>query len=899
MNPTHTQILPVLRPTCIAVLALLSQATAQAQLTDAAKAEKAEDKEQLQTVVITGSRIRGTVPVGAVVNAVTREDIETSGATTTAQLVQQLPQVFNLGVSENSRGQTGGSQNITYGSAINLRGIGPFATLVLINGHRSVGQGTVAAAVDPSILPSLALERVEIVADGASALYGSDAIAGVANLIMRRNERGAQAYARFGFGDSYHERQVGGLWGNKWSGGQATITFENTLRSALNGRDRDFFTGDLTSRGGGDFRATQCSPGNIVIAGVTYPIPAGGVTQANAASLVPGAANKCDNIRYADLMPRQERNSLAFTFNQKLSDTVSIYADGLASRREYEIRPQATASTLNVPATNPFYVRPPGAPAGTSETVAYSFANELPQNTNRGKSTTLQGTVGVDVKVFGDWTAGAMLTRGDNRDINRNTRGLNNAAVGPALADTNPATALNVFGGKNNPATLEAISNQVDFAPGDTTFDNVVLKADGSLFELPGGKLRAAVGLEWQQVKSVGGQTRGPATNPTKFEVELNRTVKSAYAELLVPLVGERNELPGVRRLALSLAARTDRYSDVGSTSNPKIGVTWEPVKDFSLRGSYGESFRAPGLTQVTPFTNGGRGGLFVQNYSDPTNGGALRVGVALSGPNPGLTPETSKTRTLGLDWQPVSGTKLSLTWFDIAYNNQVVSYLSDLTILNREASFAGTPVIQRNPSAATVAQIIATYPLSAGVLPTTWTLFADGRNYNLGRSQTNGVDFQATSRLSTQRMGDFLLGLNGTVLTKYKVAQTPAGAMVDQLNNIYNPLKFKARAMLGWAMGPWQTNVTLTHLNAYNNNLTTPVQKVSASNTIDARVAYAFESDGLLKDATVAIGAVNLFDKKPPFVNVAQSPNGGGGFDPTLTSPIGRIISISLDKRF
>ncbi|RZL28388.1 MAG: TonB-dependent receptor, partial [Rubrivivax sp.] len=348
-----------------------------------------------------------------------------------------------------------------------------------------------------------------------------------------------------------------------------------------------------------------------------------------------------------------------------------------------------------------------------------------------------------------------------------------------------------------------------------------------------------------------------------------------------------------------SLAARTDRYSDVGNTSNPKIGVTWEPVKDLSLRGSYGESFRAPGLVQIRGFTNGGKGGLFVQNYSDPTNGGALRVGVALSGANLSLTPETSKTKTLGIDWQPAPGSKLSLTWFDISYDNQVVSYLSDLTVLNREAAFAGTPIIQRNPSAATVAQLMATYPLSAGVLPSTWTLFVDGRNYNLGRSKTKGYDFQGVTRISTHGMGEFLLGLNGTVFTKYMVAQTPAGAMVDQLNTIYNPLKFKARASLGWGLGQVQANVSVNHLNSYDNNLTTPVQKVAANTTVDARVAYAFESTGLLKDTTVALGAVNLFDKKPSFVNVQQSINGGGGFDPTLSSPVGRIISVSLDKRF
>lgn len=895
-----------LTPVSAAALLLMAHSAVLAQNANAsanAEAAAASDGDQkLETVVITGSRIRGIAPVGAVVNSLTRENIETSGATTTAQLVQQLPQVFNLGVSENSRGQPGGSTNITYGASINLRGIGPYATLVLVNGHRVVGQGTTGSAVDPSILPTLALDRVEIVADGASALYGSDAIAGVANLIMRRNEKGVQAYARFGVGDAFHERQLGGLAGLRWDGGNATFTYEKTHRSALNGRDRDFFKGDLTSQGGGDFRSTQCSPGNIVISGVTYPIPASGITAANAASLVAGAPNKCDNFKVGDLLPEQHRDSFAMTAEQKFG-AYRLFADVIASKREYSIRPSAFTANLTVPSTNPFYVRPPTAPAGTSETVTFSFINDVPLNTATGKSKTLEATVGLEVPLWGDWRGSGLVTRGENRDISTSYGGVVNPALAAALADKNPATALNVFGGPNNPTTIKNVFNGISFAPGHVTFDNLAFKADGAVMTLPGGKMRMALGLEGQDITTVGGQTSGTFANPTTGEVTLKRRVKSAYGELVVPIVGASNAMPGIRSLSLSLAARKDHYSDVGSTSNPKLGMTWQPVDSLSLRGSYGESFRAPVLTQIRGFTNGGRGGLFVQNYSDPTINGALRVGVALSAANYDLKPESAKTKTLGFDWKPAigTGTKLSATWFDINYDNQIVGALADLTILNRESTFAGTPIIQRNPSPELVAQLLATYPV-AGVPPATWTLFVDGRQFNVGRSKTQGFDFEASTRFNDTKLGDFLVGVNGTVFTKHQMAQTPAGALTDQLNTIYNPMKFKSRFMANWAYGAFQTNLTFAYINGYKNNLANPVQNVASIVTTDLRVAYAFETDGpmgLLKDATVAIGAINLFNKKPPFVNVAQSPNGGGGFDPTLTSPVGRVVSISLDKRF
>lgn len=889
----------------LTAFALPAAAQQQAAAPASAPQGKADGKpeEKIEQITITGSRIRGIAPIGSAVVGVDRNSIESANVASTAQMLQQVPQVFNLGVSENSRGQAGGSGNITYGSAINLRGIGPFATLVLVNGHRVVGQGTTAAAVDPSIIPMLMLERVEIVPDGASAIYGSDAVAGVANLILRRHEKTVQGFARIGRADSYAERQVGALWATRWAGGgQATIGFEHSYRDALSGRDRDFFAGDLRAQGGGDFRGSQCSPGNIVISGTNYAIPAGGVTPANAASLTAGTQNRCDNLKLQDLVPRQERNGLGFTFNHELPGGVSLYADGFATERRYRYRPAPLTANLTVPQANPFYVRPPGAPAGTSETVTYSFVNDLPPNTANGFSRTYEATAGVDYALSPEWKAGALLTWGYNDDLAVSLGGLNNGAIAAALADTNPATALNVFGsGPNNPATLARIANTVSYAPGTTNFQNLLLKADGPLLTLPGGPVRMALGYERQNIKTIGGQTTGPATNPTTGSVKLERHVDSGYLEVAVPLVGRAQAMTAVQRLDFTAAVRHDRYSDVGSTTNPKFGLTWQPVDSLQLRTSYGESFRAPGLTQLRGFTNGGRGGLFVQNYSDPTLNGALRVGVALSAANLELKPETAKTKSFGIDWQPARGTKVSLNFFDITYDNQITSYLSDLSVLNREAAFAGTNVIQRNPSPALQAQLLAQYPIS-GVPPANWTLFVDGRNFNLAKSVSRGFDFEASTKISTERWGLFGLGASGTVFTKYEVALTPASAPSDQLNTIYNPMKFKARLNASWSYGPAYTSLYLNHINAYDNNLANPVQKVRAADTLDLRVALSLEDLGsadLLKDTTLAIGVQNLADRKPPFVNVAQSVNGGGGFDPTQTSPIGRLISLSLDKRF
>src|SRR6185503_1435811 len=226
-------------------MALLAAAATAAPVTSFAQDQSAAPATpaatDLDEIIVTGSRIRGSEPVGSSVTSLSRENIDLAAPLTTASLLQKLPQVFNIGVSENSRGQAGGSGNITYATSVNLRGLGPFSTLTLLDSHRAVPQGTTGFAVDPSIVPTLALERVEVVADGASAIYGSDAIAGVVNLIPRRTFEGVEVSLRGANADEYDERQIGAIGGFGWTSGHVMLALESSEHSNLNGTDREFF----------------------------------------------------------------------------------------------------------------------------------------------------------------------------------------------------------------------------------------------------------------------------------------------------------------------------------------------------------------------------------------------------------------------------------------------------------------------------------------------------------------------------------------------------------------------------------------------------------------------------------------------------------------------------------
>jgi iron complex outermembrane receptor protein len=850
----------------------------------------------LDEIIVTGSRIRGSQPVGSSVTELSRENIEMAAPLTTAALLQKLPQVFNIGVSENSRGQAGGSGNITYATSVNLRGLGPYSTLTLLDSHRAVPQGTTGFAVDPSSIPTLALERVEVVADGASAIYGSDAVAGVVNLIPRRNFEGVEVSLRGGQGDEYDEHQVGAIGGFGWSSGHMMLALENSYHSNLNGTDRDYFRGDLTARGGRDFRVAQCNPGNIVIAGVSYAIPSGGVTPATAGQLVPGTTNRCDNAQYQDLLPEQKRNSAMLTFDQQLDENFALFADAFWTRREFKNQVGNQAAALTVRNVNPFFTRPNGTTV-TSETVNYSFGSQLPSNDTEGFSEAYQGTLGVRVNMGNDWEGELLYSYGHDEERSTSQYGIDNAALAAALARTDPATALNPFStAPNTDAALNNLATQLFIAPGDTHFQGWELKADGPIAHLPGGAMRLAVGYEGQVLTSKSGLINGTWATPVyAITPRVKREVNSAYAELLIPFFGDENARAGLRELTLDLAVRYDDYSDLedGSTINPKYGINWAPIDSLKFRGTYGESFRAPTFGQIY----GNSSALYVQNYSDPTRGGAITQGITLSGGNLQLEPETAQSYTFGVDYAPLDELRFGLTYFHIDYEKQITSYLSDLTILNRESQFAGTGIIVRNPDPAFVAALVASKPIR-GVLPNPVTLYVDGRTNNLGTTIAAGFDFNVDYRLDAGAAGQFGIGLMATYFTDYDVAITPAADRVDQLNTIYNPLEFKARADLSWRRGGFTGGMFVTYYGAYDNNLANPVQTVDSKTTIDLNLAYTFKS-GFAEDLTIGIDALNLLDEDPPFVNIAQSPNGGGGFDPTLNHPVGRIIGLSLRKKW
>jgi iron complex outermembrane receptor protein len=876
----------------IAALGLAFPAIAQESM--GAQPVAANESGEGGDIVVTGSRLSSDAPTGSALISVGRADIERSNAITTSQLFLNLPLVNNLGVTQNSRQGNGGSANYTYSQGLNIHGVGPYATLMLIDGERVVPQGAYGLIVsDTSLVPTIALERLEVVPDGASAVYGSDAIAGVANLILRRRFTGLEVSASYGGADSYNQYQASAIYGHAWGSGRATLTYAYSGNSALKAIDRPDLRSDLRGRGGSDFRATQCNPGNILVGGVNYAIPAGGVTPGTASALPPGTSSRCDNFLGSYLIPDIERHNVVATLDQEVTSGLSLKATGLYARRRVLMRTGIPTTTLSVPATNAYFVRPAGTTG--AETIGYAFNELSDAPAGEGLAEVFQGTVGASLKLPQQWKASLDFTYGGSNDRFLQTHLVNNAALAAALASGNPATAFNPYGAPNSPAVLAAIGNGQSSYIGRGRQSIIDFSLTGDLIALPGGPVSIALGYQRQyneqRAFNLAGSTATPIRN---IQVDSSRHVDSAYAEMLLPLIGADAGIPLVNKITIDAAVRYDRYSDVGSTTNPKVGLDWEVVQGLRLHGSYSTSFRAPSLYHAH-----GNGNSFVTSLSDPLLGGASVLALETVGGN-ATRPETARTYSFGFDLKPaaISGLSAQLSYFNIRYDNVIAALSNNAQLLN-QSYYANLNIITRNPTQAQVAALLAAFPLVSGTVPANVPVIIDTRARNLGSVHTSGLDYAINYQRSIGTIGDVTVGSSGTWFLNYTSAAAPGAPFTDLLGTILNPARYQLRGYVGWRLSGIDALATLNNTDSYLNNLARPAQKVKSYTTLDLHVGYDLSKIVSLSKLRIGVDVTNLFDRKPPFVNIGPSTTTEGGYDGTQANPIGRIVAVTLGAKF
>lgn len=906
---------------------LLTATTALAQETPATAADPVQDLEAI--VVTTGTQIRGVAPVGAPVISVDTGAIRKSGLGSNIEVLRSVPAIANIGNDQRNHGA-----NIGRGSSINLRGIGEVATLILIDGHRAAPSGHAGQFIDAGTVPTVAVGGIEVLSDGASAIYGSDAIAGVVNFILKRNYNGGEVFGRYGAADGYFNWRAGAAVGRKWDGGSLSFAYEKMRQGELRTSERPKLypgqgTGVTLFQGSGAVPtglSNFTTRGNIRVGATYYAVNADGV------SVTPNAQNV--QAVEAGVLPAQFQDMFLLVGNQRITPGAELYGQALYSNRHYRIKnTQGVNLTLTVPSTNPYFIPVPGATV--SETVLVQEPiNSLQQG---GRQSNWQVVLGGRAELPYGWQADLSVNEtgsylwgptsgGNGTVINSCAMGLSTVGcIGTgAINQTTRALAFNPFG-PNSPTLLNSILTDGGGTRARYVIRDHVAKLDGPLFALPAGQVRVALGYERQihdydflQLSGAGAPTVG---NPPQIgayrtsPVASSMHVDSGFVEAVIPLFGDANAAPGVRRLDLSAAVRYDKYSRLSEgTTNPKFGFTWEPTDDLVFRGSYGTSFRYSMTGSLYLRT---RTANIIPAYRDFRSATGSTVALQIGGGNPALLPEEARTITFGGRYQPkfLRGFSADLTYFNIKYENIIGSpnpggVGSALT----ETLYA--PYLMRRPAASDVAgnaaftnmingHLNSGFLNGAPVNPATVNLFVNGDDANIGTLKTDGIDF-IFSYDWTMGGNDLTVGLLGTYYLNFKRSLVPGAAITSQLGRTGFPQRYRARGNLGLSRGGFSANAFLNYTPGYFNTNVTPIARVKHYATVDLALAYDLgdrPGAALLRNIRFGLSVQDLFDADPPYAFSTSAPAGGVTltqvYDSNGASPVGRMVSFEIRKRF
>lgn len=871
------------------------------------------DATDISEVLVTGSLLRGAGETPSPVTVISRAEIDARGAATAADVLTTLPQSYAGSATPGTLLALNDAQgsNSSLSTGVNLRGLGEDSTLVLINGRRIAGTGSRGEFADLSTIPGAALERVDVLLDGASAIYGSDAVGGVVNVILKRKFDGHESRVRVAAAQGGAEDVLAShLFGKGWSSGSALLSYEYQHSNALNSADRPYTaTGDLRPWGGLDYRNIYGVPANIArfdpglgayVSAYAIRPGADGIAR-SPADFSAGQANLYNRREGMDLIPEQERQTVYARARQAFGDHVEISGDVRFSERNYDYASISAGGLYTVTNANPWFVSPNGS---TSHLIAYDFGREIGPTKRTGRSRSFATTLGADINLTPDWSLDLYGSWAEEASFGAQENQINTTFLNEALGSIadNPLTSyspardgyLNLFGSgaANGREVLDFISQGYDRNWARSRVETVNALINGTALTLPGGPLQVATGVNYRRevLRNRGASFRSGLTPIEGLTQIRNREIYAAFVELRAPLFGAANAAPGLRRLELSLAARTESYNDFGSTTNPKLGVIWEPFEGVTGKASWGTSFRAPALTELYD-----RVQIGAVNLASP-NGSQLSL-VRLGG-NEDLQPEKAKSLTIGFDIVRPNGLKFGASYFDILFDDRIGRPASSnlTTVLSNPALTPFLTFVNPSSSAADLALVQSyladpTY-LQPGQYPATaFRIILDGRWANTGELRTRGVDFTAGYGLDlgAHRID---LDIGGTYVLEYSRKLTPVASREQLADLVGFPANLRLNAAARWTRGDWSGRLGVNYVDDYRS---LKGVKIDAWTTVDAQLRWSPSGWRLLEGVDLALSAQNLFDEAPPFYDNPQ----GFGFDPANANILGRVVSLQLTKRW
>ncbi len=903
-----------------------------------------------QRVEITGSAIKRVDAEGALpVTVITREEIARSGATNTEELMNSVAAISTMNSITNA---TGAGSSTAGRSTISLRGLSGGRTLVLVNGRRLASAiGGTGNTVNVNNIPLAAIERVEVLKDGASSIYGSDALAGVVNFILSKDFRGVDVGlsggtpTRDGGGRSQRATLVGGLGDLNKDRYNITASLSVEKESQLFAKDREF------SASGNNFPytiAAATGQGNIE-GGYTLGRTVNGVWQEG--SRLPGfgnspgtgygnplaAQNKCGDINmfknptntsknspyctfdsnaFVGLTPERESTNVTLNGVFRASNSLELFGDVLYTRSVQIQRFQPSPIRRSFNTTDAEFVKQGVDPVLLLFPSNPNYKQAADFLTAQGQAAIVGQPLAITARVFDfgprtqrDVTEQSRLVLGARGEVagqsyelaySDNTYELTGTVPDGYFSQVKYAKAVQSSNDWNPWSLTQSNAFNQAIAPAkytgatlDGTSSSRVVdgKLTGDAFALPGGVAGYALGLQFREE---GYQSRPSAAQfsgdiaglgGAQEPVDRKRKVTSAFGELVLPIF---------KQLEGNVAARHDRYNDIGNSNTYKASLRWQPMKNLVVRGGTGTGFRAPTLVELwLPQTVGSSA-----QFTDPRfpNNPNLQVNEVAGG-NPLLKPEKSRQQTLGMVFSPIDALTISADYWRVKVDG-IITAPSTQEIVTRFR--AG------DPSYAGLVKLTA-----GGEVDETFAALN-----NVGSAKLEGIDLDANLRFALAG-GKLDMRLNGTYFIRYdqvssggaisrKVGTLVEDTLDEDGQRVAQPvleadgggvvLRWKHKLSATYSTGAWAFTVAHNYYTGYrtnDRNIDGEKHFVGDQSLFDAQLAYTG-----VKNLKLALGVKNLTDKNPP-IYVPVSNQFQSGYDISLYDPRARTVYVSANYKF
>ncbi len=845
----------------------------------------------MQRVEITGSSIRRLATETSLpITTVRASDFAKQGLSTAQEVLNAIP------MNQSSEGSTAAVGSGTGGRATaDLRGLGGDKTLVLLNGRRLANHPYFADSVDLNIIPVAALERVEVLRDGASAIYGTDAIGGVINFITKRSVEGAalsvEAYEPWANGGGHEQRlNLSGGWGDLETGGLSMWgVIDWHQQSPLRATERSFSrTGIRPERGlfevsGTTFPANFFSD-NGISGNPYYP-----TCQPPASVALPDTPLCAfDYTRFVDNIPKTRQFSAMARLNKKFGEhTAGLeFVHGRSTNESQVAPPPLSGIGVIMTGDSPFYPGNgivPAFPGVSGEPLDVSWRPlETGPRRNFDSSITDRLLASLEGSLAGwDYNTGISYSLGKAKSIFNG-----GYVIDQRIIDGVAAGILNPFG-PQDAAGAAYLNNSLligEYLHARIHSAAVDARASRELLTLPGGPLGFAIGAEFRRDRAKYFVDRALASQASSSgyadasDQAGQRSIWALFSEVNVPIIKD---------LELNVAARYDHYSDVGGSFNPKVSLRWQPSRQLLVRGSFNKGFRAPTLfdlygPQATTNTS--------DTYDDPL---LCPGGVPAPGANPNIacgqqqfirqggnrdvSPERSRTYSAGFVLEPVQNLSFSLDYWNIRLKDQI-SALAEQTLFSNFEKYRDLFVY--DPTGTTLLYVLA---------------ITD----NLGEVKTRGLDLSVAYRMPRTRFGNFSVNLDGTYVNKYDYQNEPGGPFTQNAGRYADAtpvFRWRHNLLFTLMRGDWTFNLTNRFMSHYTDQNTAVApeffNKVGHYSTWSISATYTGN-----KRAELTAGIKNLTDEEPPFTN--QLTNFQLGYDPRYTDPLGFTVYARVTYRF